>query len=1056
QLVYLDREIYDESIEATKLYRNFIDKNGNPITGSNLITSETIKELTVEKIFEKYQTISYRQKQVDLTVVDNTPSDITTDDLDSADGIPSNRNRTMTVNIPIKENGEAENVELKLYLDLNGDGLFSDDEVAAQRTDLVTPLNDFELNYSIHPDFIGLLSWKLEVTKGDSNHPIKTYITGNINFHRLPGQPKKVIRVLQISNNENFMYADEEGTKSKPYDTLDLSRNTNFQQLLKQKELKDYEFSITIISLSAYNSIMKGEELPSWYPEAYQLSESEKLGIRKLNGYYDMVILGFADNYTNLGKDILEDKALNQLQNYVDTGQGLMLTHDTILYNEGNIEKLPSEGYKMLERFRVLSGQSRYAPLNQKFDSSIMFDPDRLEGISSDVCNSGETEEEKKINAAKCIMYSGGTTATLMNKWGSQEWATQTGNMSTLSTMVYGINQALITSYPFNLIDNINNTIAIRRTHGQYLQLNLEDEEVVPWFTNTYYNENNEGTHKDTEQYEVDNKINPYDVRNNYYTYSRKNITYSGTGEQKREYTQYPQSELMLFVNTIIKAERGANHAPSFEVKNLYNGMLVSDKQDTLIFDVIPYDMDLDNMRIEIEAYGCTSDHSCDTKIGDFKDNGDQYPRLNGESILVSLSIKDKVSLYETLQIRVKVIDEHGAESETVVYTLKVTDANLLEISLNSEGYLIGDTATLKANIKSVGSQVVDGILSLESIPSLVTLIGDKEFTFEFDKIGESSSTFRDYQFEVVNSDSIQTGNSTPVTISANYSYCLGEDSSSCARIEGKREGVINVKRGQIVLNFSSDVANLFQENNVEVQLLKADGTLVQSKAISSSNNVIFDAVPSGEYKIKIQSLEDYLLYELSDEEVELLEWGSEQEIAINYNNNVVIKNYFIDKASVDLVHGIFESQTNQAITIKETTDENPQGVTGNTLINFGATFTTTRISGEIVLNVSEMLNDFNKDNIKVLRVDKESSGLKLVPILGATVTEHQNVKTMFNIQLPNDIEVGTEILIFYTGLVPNVGSKIRNNIRVGSINKDVYIRVETNDLLNSYLPDLF
>ena len=38
-------------------------------------------------------------------------------------------------------------------------------------------------------------------------------------------------------------------------------------------------------------------------------------------------------------------------------------------------------------------------------------------------------------------------------------------------------------------------------------------------------------------------QVNPYDVRNNYYTYSKGNITFSGTGEQTREYIHYPDSE---------------------------------------------------------------------------------------------------------------------------------------------------------------------------------------------------------------------------------------------------------------------------------------------------------------------------------------------------------------------------------------------------------------------------------------------------------------------------------------------------------------------------------
>ena len=49
---------------------------------------------------------------------------------------------------------------------------------------------------------------------------------------------------------------------------------------------------------------------------------------------------------------------------------------------------------------------------------------------------------------------------------------------------------------------------------------------------------------------------------NNYYTYTRKNITYSGTGHREG----YTDFETKLFVNTAIKAYSIANHAPEITV----------------------------------------------------------------------------------------------------------------------------------------------------------------------------------------------------------------------------------------------------------------------------------------------------------------------------------------------------------------------------------------------------------------------------------------------------------------------------------------------------------
>ena len=87
----------------------------------------------------------------------------------------------------------------------------------------------------------------------------------------------------------------------------------------------------------------------------------------------------------------------------------------------------------------------------------------------------------------------------------------------------------------------IDQLLEIRRTHSQYYQLNLEDEEVIPWYTMwTNRTTGNQGSGSGNL---MATQVNPYDVRNNYYTYSKGNITFSGTGEQTREYIHYPDSE---------------------------------------------------------------------------------------------------------------------------------------------------------------------------------------------------------------------------------------------------------------------------------------------------------------------------------------------------------------------------------------------------------------------------------------------------------------------------------------------------------------------------------
>ncbi|MEE1516392.1 MAG: DUF5057 domain-containing protein [Lachnospiraceae bacterium] len=112
------------------------------------------------------------------------------------------------------------------------------------------------------------------------------------------------------------------------------------------------------------------------------------------------------------------------------------------------------------------------------------------------------------------------------------------------------LNEGPITKYPYD----VGTTVDIATTHGQYFELDMEDEDIVVWYSldgssgnsSKYYNR----TYKDG--------------GNNFYIYSKNNITYSGAGHASISM----ESELKLFVNTIIKAIAGGNSAPVVGVTN--------------------------------------------------------------------------------------------------------------------------------------------------------------------------------------------------------------------------------------------------------------------------------------------------------------------------------------------------------------------------------------------------------------------------------------------------------------------------------------------------------
>ncbi|MBY9077580.1 DUF5057 domain-containing protein [Paenibacillus sp. HN-1] len=130
-------------------------------------------------------------------------------------------------------------------------------------------------------------------------------------------------------------------------------------------------------------------------------------------------------------------------------------------------------------------------------------------------------------------------------------------NAPNTSKTVTPVNDGLLTQFPFYLstLDTGNTptniiTPAVATTHNQYYTLNLEDPTIIPWYNIT-------GGGRDVN-----------DSWNHYYTYSKGNVTYSGTGHifGTSSTEKFPVWEQKLFVNTMYRAYIGSNHKPEITV----------------------------------------------------------------------------------------------------------------------------------------------------------------------------------------------------------------------------------------------------------------------------------------------------------------------------------------------------------------------------------------------------------------------------------------------------------------------------------------------------------
>lgn len=143
---------------------------------------------------------------------------------------------------------------------------------------------------------------------------------------------------------------------------------------------------------------------------------------------------------------------------------------------------------------------------------------------------------------------------------------------NTMSEVVTRVNEGQITQYPFTIGtgSGTNRTTQFRvgQTHGQWWQLNMEDEDLTVWYTledpamSTICPNDAYKNRSDFEHISLMYSAVPMDAANNYYIYSKGNIFYSGVGHSNVE----GEEEKKLFVNTLVAAYRPKYGLPFIQV----------------------------------------------------------------------------------------------------------------------------------------------------------------------------------------------------------------------------------------------------------------------------------------------------------------------------------------------------------------------------------------------------------------------------------------------------------------------------------------------------------
>lgn len=478
----------------------------------------------------------------------------------------------------------------------------------------------YKITYKLPKFYVGIVPWKIKIESVDGNGLNRYTSATGFGYVQNAGAAKK-INILQIKSSDNvqshfnenykgdytrykynnlfyYNYRDTAGNlltfkdPSIRYNnwigegTFDMADNALFKELLD--EVKNTgDFDITIKSVSP-------ETLIYWYND-WRMKNPDKRPVEYFDATatkYDMIVMGFGDSYTLPNVN----NCLEPIQDWANSGKPILYTHDCT--SQVNYRGTSSWNYDLNRMIRGLVGLDRYGVLNNwplrvgtgadKNNAVTKFEKTKYPTIAANTSDNFVTSsrlfEIAKENAErnnkdiKDIAYEPRSNKTKIVKevqgFTNGSLVYLSGNESTNAQFKFAkgyvrserhtnrveqINKGQITTYPFK----IEKELEVAKTHYQPYQIdfNEDDDEdgesdLIVWYTlaSRESMKNNPAS---------EYNLAPRDVRNNYYIYTKGNITYSGVGHEKVT----GREEMKLYVNTLIAAYKAAMVPPSIEFK---------------------------------------------------------------------------------------------------------------------------------------------------------------------------------------------------------------------------------------------------------------------------------------------------------------------------------------------------------------------------------------------------------------------------------------------------------------------------------------------------------
>lgn len=520
--------------------------------------------------------------------------------------------------IKINESQIADKYTYKMYVDKSGVGKFEDADTIelSPQAELIKDEDGYVTGVKISGNWPanieGFIPWKVEAVDVNNSGLKYTYI-GNSAFKRKEVKDVYVLWIRYLGSNNganlNFYntvkkYANDFAEDYRihlismdlPYFNEYFSNDSSLDSLRNDKDLlftaqtsklkvKDvFEYAKTKPNFMSYNMGLNGNSDDS--------KDNAKIASLSEDTELDMIVCGFADSYAAL--DINDIAALKNIDYFVNSGHSLLYSHDSSSFNStihrystsGDVKHNSRTDWARYETYylKSLIGQDRYGitcsgeDLPEEYVNARKYlDMDKLE--QSDL--RGITETWTFLGSYDTSESNKGNRLYVTSQFGSKYT-----DVSTFATTnkIMQMNKGQITTYPFVLPDTSKSSFNVATTHTQYSELNLEDSEVTVWYAldassngNLYYYTKGDGC-------------------NNYYIYSKGNVTYTGAGHSV--ISDSYGLEQKLFVNTLVASIKTGNYAPIVTVNNAIS--LTTDKKVinrykdsgvTISFTVSDYDL---------------------------------------------------------------------------------------------------------------------------------------------------------------------------------------------------------------------------------------------------------------------------------------------------------------------------------------------------------------------------------------------------------------------------------------------------------------------------------